>query len=468
MTNGHWDKAEPYWKKIVPLVKGNTNFVWKCADALAFAKFRTAVGDVKSAKELYEAAAADPKAKPEQVFTAKALGAIFDSKADEKEVARLMSVAYAPFKGKLDKKQFDAALKAVAKEIGGDGRESTIRGLLAFRNTLFPLHAPRKTAVVKLSPKKISGIEGFAAVEKTSDSQKMDRLFGGATEMLDTDVSTGDRAKAGKGALDAAKTPKLDVIADLWGIHVRMTIPREDARKIEAGLAGGPSLEGYIAPGENTPYICMTSGLQPGSLGFFNTSYDSATHRRARTQDMKNYKHDVGYTDDSVILYYGLSWDLFPTHLPNDGDIWDFEQILWGESSYTWNGVESIHGRETWGALKFSLTPADRAALVKKRLVAGKIQLFGINRRSGEMHSSGMKEGVLDHWSDGVIGDTAFYANVVEPYIAGVKEISEDVAPEMSDAKALELDKTLLPDLEGYRFKIDALRGDYLRRRLAD
>ena len=466
---GHWAEAEPYYRRLLPLVKDNTNFVWKCDEALAFAKFRAAVGDVKAAKELCTAAAADPKAKPASLFAAKVLATLLvEPSKDEQAAKSVLDAAYAAMKDKLDKKSLDAGLKLVATMLGGDGTEAMIRGLAAFRESVYAKRPPKKTVTVRYSARPISGLDSFAAAEKLCDGQVMDRPFGGATDMLETDVSTGARAEIGKGGFDPKKAPKLDVICDAWGVHVRLVVPTEDARKIEAGLVGGSSLEGYIAPGENTPYVCMTMGMQPGSLGFFNTAYDGATHRRVRKSDVSAYRQDFGYTDDAVSMYYALSWDVFPSHLPKDGDIWDFEQILWGGSSYTWNGIEGIHGRTTWGAIRFKLSETERATLVRKRLVAAKVRLLGINRWSGERTSGEMREGILDHWDDDVVGDHVFYVREVEPLVKELERACAGISLEMDDKTAIELGETTLFALESYRDEIARRRAAYLQRNLTD
>jgi len=276
--------------------------------------------------------------------------------------------------------------------------------------------------------------------------------------MLATDVSTGDRGAVGAGGIDPAKVPRLDVLCDDWGVHVRIDIPNADARKIETGLVGGPSVEGYIAPGEDAPYFCNFSSLRPGGLDFFNTAYDGRGHRRARKANVANYRQDVAYTDDTVTLYIALSWNLYPTRIPADGTVWDFEQVLWDKVSYTWNGVENIHGRSTWGQLKFELPDSARASILRKRLCKA------VAAYKNESYSREMHEGVLDHWADAVVGDLRFYTEEVKPIVDELDAAAKLITSEMDDKTTLALAAKYLVRFEDLRSEIDLRRAAYLKR----
>ena len=68
----------------------------------------------------------------------------------------------------------------------GISPEAMIRGLAAFRESVYAKRPPKKTVTVRYSARPISGLDSFAAAEKLCDGQVMDRPFGGATDMLES------------------------------------------------------------------------------------------------------------------------------------------------------------------------------------------------------------------------------------------------------------------------------------------
>ena len=455
---GDWAAAEPYWKRISSLMQQTTNYVWEADAAIKFARFRRSVGDRAAAASLYDAACSTRNATKTQRLTASILKAIMMT--PPKGHVEACRKAVLPLKP--SEKELDDALLAVAKDLGGVGTEAELRRLIELRGTFFAARKPRKICNVRYSEKAISSALGFAEAEALSDAQRMDREFGGRTDYFGTDVST-VRGNVKAGGIDAATSPRLDVLVDNWGVHFRMILPTSDARQIENGFTAGPSVEAYIVPGDDAAEIGVFSPLRTGAFRFYNTAYESEGHRRASADNAGLYRHEALYADDSIVFYYALSWDRCPARIPADGDEWDFEQTLWGASAYCWNGIENVHARSSMGKLRFRLTDAQRAAIYRPRLARLKDKLN--NYWMGEKTSFGMFEGIIDHWKDPAVGDSAFYDEVVSPIELKLDAAQQKIVPDMDDRTVLELAEKVYPQWVNLRHVIGRARAAYLIRK---
>ena len=178
-----------------------------------------------------------------------------------------------------------------------------------------------------------------------------------------TDVATGARGEGIGTDADAKKQKPTEIsfICDDNGLHFRFDAYDERAAEVKARLLGAGSYEGYIAPGENQPYICFLIDLQSGRLDLYNTTYDTMHHRRVTADRSHLYRGEHRFREDGYTTYVFLSWQAYAEKIPEAGTVWDFENAHWGRSgSSTWNGLESIHGRSTWGALVFDIPPGTR------------------------------------------------------------------------------------------------------------
>lgn len=126
----------------------------------------------------------------------------------------------------------------------------------------------------------------------------------------------------------------------------------------------------------------------------FNTMYDTVGHRRLGKGDVERSAFATTFYDDRIVCTLDLDWSLYPARLPRDGDVWEFESARWGAAGgQCWNGMESIHGRSTWGALRFSLTERQRLAIVRRQVFAA----YADYRRED---TAWRHEGCLRHWTD--------------------------------------------------------------------
>ena len=79
-------------------------------------------------------------------------------------------------------------------------------------------------------------------------------------------------------------------------------------------------------------------------------------HRRVTADRSHLYRGEHRFREDGYTTYVFLSWQAYAEKIPEAGTVWDFENAHWGRAgSSTWNGLESIHGRSTWGALVFDI-----------------------------------------------------------------------------------------------------------------
>ena len=336
--------------------------------------------------------------------------------------------------------------------------EALVRALAAFKDSLY-VPQPKKRYVVRYCEEPILGLSDWTRVAKTAPASKMDREFGGTMDFLATDVSTGDRGEgiAAKKADGNVARPELSVACDVNGIHFRFECPDERARDIGRQVIGGGSYEGYIAPGENQPYVCFLYDLQKGKLDFWNTTYDTANHRRINDSEISAYRTQTLYTDKSVVTYMMLSWDCYATLIPADGTVWDFENILWGrKGSFAWNGTKSIHGRSTWGELEFRIPEKGRVEILKRLLFLAKA------RYGREKWTSQSAEGIIEHWSDSELGDLAFHEARVKPLVAKLDGYADRIKDGMTDAEVLLLADEALPQFSDLRFTIARMRAEWL------
>ena len=69
---------------------------------------------------------------------------------------------------------------------------------------------------------------------------------------------------------------------------------------------------------------------------------------------------------------------------------------------------------------------------------------------------------VSEKWDDAMIGDRAFYAKCLKPFLDEADADAKRVTPEMDDAAVNEIFERSLGKWVGLRHEIDALRKQYL------
>lgn len=448
-----------YFEWLKPLVTPNPDFKTTVCALNAYAS----LGRLGDAAALAQEATAYENFKPQEAYQMKMTLtglAMHDAKAKEDALLALFTKADA---AATKSTELTAAERAGAIELAGATLlhaklESATRALDAFRLTLYTPE-PRKHYTVTYSATPISGLDVWKAVAPSTEKQSMDRKYGGSLAFMETDVSTGDRGAGIGGETGTAPTrfPELSFIADVDGVHFRCETFDSRAREVEARLLGAGSYEGYIAPGENQPYVCFLINAQTGKFTFYNTTYENRNHRRITTEDTTRWRGEHQFSDTGYSTYLFFSWEAFIDKIPESGAVWDFENILWGrEGNRSWSGLKSIHGRSSWGALVFDI-PAKAQTAIKRKLLFKALANYQAEKRT-----TGAHEGVLDFWKDPVIGDPEFYTLHLEPLAEQLDTYIPLVKADMSDADVEKVFLEAVPSWNNMNYIAADLRRQFL------
>ncbi len=400
---------------------------------------------------------------PAELYQLNLMATLLPLKGDETALLKAVRKADAKFAGELLPKTRVERIERVGTASVIGVREPLSRALAAFRKSLF-VPAPKREYVVHYSETPIAGLAAWDKVVPKPEMQLMDRQFGGSMDFLATDVATGNRGE-GIGTEEAAKdaaVPSIQIVCDAFGIHFRFEAPDEKALQMASGFLGGGSYEAYIAPGENEPYYCLLMDVSPNAgLSIFNTTYSTKGHRRIKNDDRSLYKAETTFTDHSAVSYIMLSWNAFATLIPENGTVWEFENVHWGRADKAaWNGTESIHGRSTWGRLVFDMPAKARIEILKRVIFAVRKSYLGA-KGSGSMD-------VIDRWRDSALGDPAFYDECLAPLVAELDSYLPLVKVDMSDEDVIKVAEEALPRWRDIRFEVARLRARYLAAKLAE
>ena len=422
-------------------------------------------GDRKLMKAIADRVLSDEKAKPADRYQASFVCGMFaeDIKrpflfgSREKSVASRAEELEKEFAKDIPVEARVAAINRAGTIANELCDEDMVRGLESYRASLYK-PAPRRQYAVKFSEKPLLyAQDAWAEVEKAV----CDRKFGGSTELMDSDVTTGGRTIAT--GTETLPPMSMQIGADEWGVHFRFWIPDPKARQIGARQIGGGTFEGYLAPGKNRPYVCFLKDDASAQWRFFNSVYSACGQSAIDGKNQDLVRSQVVFGDDGMVQMMSLSWDNFVDDLPRDGSIWDFEPLYWGRAGdNSWNGVKTIHGRSTWGELAFELSDADRARILRgveaRAYARFRREVIGAKRLD-------RYEGCARHWNDKVVGDVEFFNARVKPFTDGLVEAGEVLAEDPSDKTILRLEENgTLSKWHNVFFLLDRMRHDWLTR----
>ena len=420
---------------------------WSQAVQCAFA-----LGDGKQAATLADEALASADAssfKPEESCQLRFASLVGSGK----------NLAVADADRTLDPKKRTAALETIGCAVMRSGDERTVRKIAAFRKTLL-VNSPKRRYTVRYSERLLEESAAWAAL--SPEAQPMDRRYGGSTDVLYTDVAS-DRGQASaqewKRSEEKGKSlPTIAVAADAWGLHFRYDVADTNAAAIAAGLVGGDSWEGYVAPAGKAYTGLFLNVGRDTKLNLYGTSYDNLEHRNGWTAKRPEWSRvRTVFGKDRVTTYVSLAWDMFALTLPKDGDVWDYENMRWAKKGdNAWNGTDSIHGRSTWGELVFELPESARREIVRRQVVAAK--------NFYEQQKNPRINGILEFWNDPLQGDPAFYAACVKPLVERLDAYLPVVTVSMSDADVDRVAVEAMSDWLNIRHLVEAARADYLTR----
>ena len=391
--------------------------------------------------------------KPEDVYLLQMAKAVCGVKGEAALAAKLAEADRA-FGSEVEPKKRKERLERLGSFAMCANDEATVRGVAAYLDTVFT-PKPDKTYTVRFSPVRIPGLGGWntASAAAKPGTEKLDRSYGGDATCLWTDVAT-QRGEVGADSEKGyARSPEWQAMADEWGLHFRLEVFDEKAPEIALGLAPAGSLEGYLAPGANTPYHCILHSLEPGGLTLYNPVYSQPNHREIDAKDRANCREEVACTAESVVLYWAFPWTTWATRVPTADSVWDFEPMFWGrKGSCSWNGLKTIHGRSSWGHLKFALSDADRRRILRPLLVGA--------RKAYEAEKG--PTGACGIWRNAEVGAPAFYESVLAPLVEKLDAAASRVSADMDDATVDELAATALPAWHNFKFEVQRLRAEYL------
>ncbi len=391
------------------------------------------------------------------------MAALLPLTGDRASLLAAIRAADAKFAGDLPMKTRVSRLDRVGAAAVIGANEPLARALADFRKTLFVPY-PKRDYVVHYSDRPITGPEGWESLKPVPEVQAMDRQYAGSAKiLLETDVATGSRGE-GVGSekpKEGALVPTIQIACDAVGLHFRFEVPDDRAPDVAAGLCGAGSFEAYVAAGENQPYYCLLMDIAPkATVSVWNTTFSTAGHRRIGSDDQSLCKSETAFTDHSTISYIRLSWNAFSTLIPENGSVWEFENLHWGRADQAaWNGVESAHGRSQWGRLVFDLPPRARIEILKGVVFDARRIYMGAK--------AAYSMGPVDRWRDPVLGDGDFYDQCVAPLLERLDAYLPLVTADMADEDVLKVAEEAVPGWRDIRHEVARLRAQYLRRKFS-
>lgn len=458
---GNWKRARQCYDLALKADGANSDRLWNLKTVQYAIPAYLETGEMKKIAKICDlglASAAKGETscmyKPEDIYQLQLAKSIYGGR-DAETTAKMLAKADRQYGEGISPENRKARIERLGSFAMNANKEGVVRGIASFLDQIYA-PAPDKTYTVPFSPVRVLGLGGWeaaAAVAKPG-TEKLDRSYGGDASCLWTDVATQ------RGEIDAdanknyARKPEWQAMADEWGLHFRLEVFDEMAKEFSLGLASAGSLEAYLAPGENTPYFALIHSFTPGGLFPYNPVYSQPDHREILFEDRANCREEVATTEGSAILYLGVSWQIFATRVPTAESVWDFEPMFWGRKKIcSWNGLKTIHGRSTWGHLRFAMTDADRRRILHPLLIA-----------AGKAYADTQNgKGMISLWQNEEVGDPAFYESVLKPVLEQLDASVARISADMDDAAIDELAASTLPRLHDFKFEVQRLRAAYLQ-----
>ena len=215
----------------------------------------------------------------------------------------------------------------------------------------------------------------------------------------------------------------------------------------------------YLAPGADAPHaafiVDVASAIRADPV--YNTQYETFGVRRVRN-DPGRFRAQAVFGEGVVEIHVSIAWENYAGRIPGDGGEWEFEALRWGgpNGKSAWNGTESIHGRSTWGRLRFRLPASARCAIRRRQI---NLAAAAYRReKTIEQHF----DGAFSWWRDPYVGDAAFYEKSLAPLVDRLDAIAGCAKPEMSDAAVEAFSDADLSALLDVKFEVERRRRDWL------
>ena len=324
---------------------------------------------------------------------------------------------------------------------------------------------PRRYYDVKFFDKPVRNISDFQNLSRWSkpEFQAMDRKFGGARDMLYTDVSTGNRILTSNDK--EQDFTKIALLCDENAFHLVIEVPCDDPEAVVSKRVGVGSFEIYFAPGFNQPYTCLIPAANDRETQIWSTTYDNARHHRIR-ENSEDILNDIAVTGKrSYTKMISFNWKSFYNKLPEYGDEWEFECNHWRGARGSWNGLKDLHARDSWGRLRFHLTDA-QLRKIKRKIISQALNFYQAEKQTMRVKDGVSQPGVLYHWQDPELGDPEFYKAIVKPYEEKLDAYISLVKTDMSDDDVEKVFSEVVEKWYNIEFDIAEFRGQWVKDRM--
>ncbi len=339
------------------------------------------------------------------------------------------------------------------------GSEEVVRALYGeYLNHIVQL-APSETtcAFIKNAPQDLADILRAPFYNSKMKKAQLDRKYGNNLQfVLETDAAMTGR-NVSHSAI-SARYPDLFTFCDENGVKIiiNVYVDKTEIEKFKAGFGSLPSYEAYIAAGIDQPYNAFLFNPPSTKLDMgFLTQYDNGTGYRNLDTDKGNFtlSHHVG--DDSIATMLAISWKAFFERIPQNGDTWYFEPLVWTQGGLSWGGSESVHNRSSFGTIIFADMTDENRTLIKRRLLPVAKQIY-------TRAKSARSNGEVEIWQDNELGDRAFYKEVLAPLIADLDTYANRITFDMTDKDVNDIFDKAAGRLFNIKYIVSSLRTDYL------
>lgn len=354
------------------------------------------------------------------------------------------------------KEKANAYLQAAVMAMKYQNEECARAAYSTYFSQLVPNeHRTMKCTFVPNAPKNIADILR-SSFYKNAKKGVADRKYGDHLQfLLDTDAALTDR-KIVEGK-EGMPYPEIYSFCDEDGVKIliRVHVDKETINRHRMGYGGLPGYETYFVSGIDEAYDCFLVGstdthYEPA----FVTQYDNGAGHRNFATSAGNLELSYLVEDESVTTLFSMSWKAFFNRIPQNGDEWSFEPIIWTQGGLSWGGSKSVHNRSSYGGLIFdNLTPENRTMIKRKLLPAA---------RGVYDQAKSSRGGFVENWSDPELGDREFYLECVEPMIKRLDEAAGKIKFEMTDAEVNEVFDQAAETMFNINYKVAEMRREYL------
>ena len=244
------------------------------------------------------------------------------------------------------------------------------------------------------------------------------------------------------------------VLCDTLGVHFYVRLNDPDAARSREGYADGANLEFSIMPGETTSWNWnLVTVRNPRNQ--YDVEWDSPMPGRKLTCDYLAV--DSVSTDKSHVFHIFAPWVMYYDRLPRNGDTWRFVCCAGWAGQFGALGGGSVHELGRGMQVKFDISPR----------AAEKIRGGVVKQAVGEYHKVRDPWENAEFWGDPHMGDEAFHAAVVRPFLAGLDANAKIVTGgQLTQAETDRLYTDCIRDFADFRLMLDARREAYLKAEL--